>query len=677
MRSPRRRPTANRLRLDVATLEARRLLTTLVAIVDTGVDLTSATDAPYYRLGNAYDAYRQRLASQYGNSVVQDNGHTPDGSIGHWHGSTIADEVVKAIIDTKAATGASGADVKILPIRATNDSGYYDTGAVIRGIHYAADEGAAVIDLSFRASGDFASNDTGEWLSQAIAYANSKGTIVSVAAANDHVNVDDPSNPAAIYPLAIRSANMIVSAATDSSGVLSPISNWGSKRVDLGAPAYAGATSYAAGYTAGVTGVIAVLTPGMSATNRIKIIEASVTPTSQSVGAWSTTNGVINPKAAVARAIALTTPPTPVSPPPPVVTPPPVKTPTPTPTPTPTSTPPSILIAAGTATGAGSYVGDTTYVSGGNTYAVSNTIDTSAVSDPAPISVYQNERWTAGTLTYTVPKLAVGATYTVRLDFAENYFQSAGERSINVAVNGSPALTNFDIYAAAGASFKAISRSITTTADVSGKITISLTNVKGGAKVDAIRISPVISTTTTTAPTTTVSLASTYNAIGISSDSNPTAGNMDDGGNSYSGNLLGSTLTTGGVTYSLGAAGTKNAVKTLGQSVHLSAGQYSSLRFLGAGVNGTQSGIFTVTYTDGTTSQVRQTLSDWYKPTGAANESIAATTAYRNSTRGRDTYYRNFAVYVYTIPLNPAKTVLSVTLPTNHNIALLAADLVS
>ena len=669
MRNLRRRSIADRLRPDVATLEARQLLTTLVAIVDTGVDLASSTDVPYYSLGNAYDAYRQRLASQYGSSVVQDNGHTPDGTTGHWHGSTIADEVVQAIIDTKAAAGASAADVKILPIRATNDSGYYDTGAVIRGIHYAADEGAAVIDLSFRASGDFASNDTGEWLSQAIAYANSKGSVVSVAAANDHVNVDDPTDPAAIYPLAIRSTNMIVSAATDSSGVLSSISNWGPKRVDLGAPAYAGATSYAAGYTAGVTGVIAALTPGMSAADRVSLIKATVTPVSQTVGAWSITNGVINPSAAVARAIALTAPPAPVVPAPPVVTPVPVATPSPTPA--------SILIAAGTTTGTGSYVGDTAYVTGGNTYTVTNSIDTSAVTDPAPASVYQTERWTAGTMTYTIPKLQAGSTYTVQLDFAENFYHASGQRLINVAVNGASALSNFDIYASAGASYKAISRSVTTTANSSGQIIISLTNITGGAKVDAIRIIAAGSGSTATSPTTAVNLASTFNAIGISSDSNPAAGNMDGGGYSYSGNLLGSALTTGGVTYSLGAAGTKNVVKALGQTVGLMAGQYSSLRFLGAGVNGTQTGTFTITYTDGTTSQVRQTLSDWYTPTGTANESIAATTAYRNNTRGRDTYFRNFAVYAYTIPLNPAKTVQSVTLPNNSNIALLAANLVA
>ncbi len=663
MRNLRRQPSINRPQLDAQTLEARRLLTTLVAIVDTGVDLNSTTDARYYDLADGYDAYRQRLVSQYGSSVVQDNGSTPSGALGHWHGSTIADDVVQAITDAKAATGAGGVDVKILPIRATDDSGYYDTGAIIRGIHYAADEGAAAIDLSFRASGNFASSSTGELLSQAIAYAASKGSVVSVSAANDGVNIDSATNPVTIYPLAIRSSNMLVSAAVDSSGALSSVSNWGPKSVDLGAPAISGATSYAAGYTAGVVGVIAALTPGMSATARVNLIKATVTPTTQAVGAWSTTGGDINPGAAVAQAIALTTPtPTPVTIPAPVTTAP------------VTTTTASILIAAGSSTGSGSYVGDGSYISGGNTFSTTHLIDTSGVTNPAPAAVYQNERWSSGTLTYTIPKLTPGTTYTVRLDFSENFFSSAGQRLMNVAVNGAPTLSGFDIFAAAGGAFKAVGRSFTTTASASGQITVSLTNVQGGAKIDAIGITP---TTTTTMTATPVNLTSAFNMVGITADSSPASGNLDGAGNSYSGTILGTSISTGGVTYTLGAAGTNDGVRTAGQTVNLASGNYSTLRFLGTGVNGTQTGTFTIHYTDNTSSQVNQTFSDWYIPTGAANETIATTTAYRNSTRGRDPHYANFALYAYSIPLNSTKTVQSITLPTNGNIALLAASLVA
>jgi len=643
----RRQPWTARPRLDVTTLEARRLLTTLVAIVDTGVDLSSPTDAPYYDLKLGYDAFAQRSVTQYGSSVVQDNGHTPDGALGHWHGSTIADEVVQAITDTKAQPGAHSADVEILPIRATDGTGNYDVDAVIRGIVYAADAGAAVIDLSFKASDDFTSS-TGETLSQAIAYAGSKGAVVSVAAANDHEDIDNLTNPATIYPLAIRASNMIVSAAVDSGGALSSVSNWGPESIDLGAPALQGATSYAAGYTSGVTGVVAALAPGLSAANRVNLIKQTVTPTSESVGPWSTTGGVINPAGAVSRALGIGV----------------------------TSAPASILIAAGSSAGVGGYSGDGSSVSGGNVYRVSNPIDTSGVTDPAPASVYQTERWTSGTLVYSVPKLTPGGTYSVRLDFSENYYNAPGQRSFNVAVNGTPTLNGFDIFAAAGGEFKAVSRTVTATADASGRITITLANVKGGAKVDAVRVSPGGPASSTPSTGTVVSLAGAFNAVGITSDASPALGNLDGWGYSYSGDILGSTVTAGGVSYALGTPGALNAVKAQGQTVGLTAGKFSTLRFLGTGVNGTQTGSFTVNYTDGTSARVQQTFSDWHTPSGAANESSALTSAYRNATKGRDSV-DNFSLYAYAITLDPTKTVKSVTLPTNNNVALLSASLVS
>ena len=131
------------------------------------------------------------------------------------------------------------------------------------------------------------------------------------------------------------------------------------------------------------------------------------------------------------------------------------------------------------------------------------------------------------------------------------------------------------------------------------------------------------------------------------------------------------------MTYNFGAAGSNDAVRSSGQTVSLPAGQYASLRLLGTGVNGRQTGTITVNYTDGTSTTAQQTFSDWYSPTNATGEVIAATTSYRNSTSGRDNYFRNFSLYQYAINLNSTKTVQSVTLPSNKNIAILAANLVA
>jgi len=86
---------------------------------------------------------------------------------------------------------------------------------------------------------------------------------------------------------------------------------------------------------------------------------------------------------------------------------------------------------------------------GGGTAVTANTITVAGVTNAAPMAVYQSER--AGAFTYTIPGLIAGSQYTVLLHFAEVYWTAAGKRVFNVAINGTTVLSNFDIYAAAGA----------------------------------------------------------------------------------------------------------------------------------------------------------------------------------------------------------------------------------
>ena len=141
---------------------------------------------------------------------------------------------------------------------------------------------------------------------------------------------------------------------------------------------------------------------------------------------------------------------------------------------------------------AGPYVADTDY-SGGNTTDCNVVVDTSQITAqglaPAPQSVYETERY--GNFTYTIPNLTPGGSYTVRLDFAEIYWNAAGQRVFNVAINGSQVLSNFDIFVAAGGADKAIARVFTATADSGGKITIAFTSIVNYAKVSDITITPV------------------------------------------------------------------------------------------------------------------------------------------------------------------------------------------
>ncbi len=153
---------------------------------------------------------------------------------------------------------------------------------------------------------------------------------------------------------------------------------------------------------------------------------------------------------------------------------------TPTATPQPTNTQqPLTLVKAINAGGAasGSYVADTNFDTGNQFSDTSTSINTANDPNPAPQSVYQTCRWNTS-FTYTIPGLTAGASYTVRLHWAELTWQAAGQRKFNVAVNGSTVLSAFDVFAAGGYK-SAVARSFTTTANSSGQIVIAFS--QGGA----------------------------------------------------------------------------------------------------------------------------------------------------------------------------------------------------
>jgi hypothetical protein len=156
---------------------------------------------------------------------------------------------------------------------------------------------------------------------------------------------------------------------------------------------------------------------------------------------------------------------------------------------------------------AGNFVADVDF-NGGGASATGAVIDTSAVTNPAPQTVYQSERF--GSFTYTIPGFNPGAPYAVRLHFAEFFWSMAGQRVFNVLINGTQVLTNFDIIAAAGAKNKAIVEQFTSNANSSGQFVIQFVTVKDNAKISGIEI---ISNGSCSAPTA----PSALNATAISS----------------------------------------------------------------------------------------------------------------------------------------------------------------
>jgi hypothetical protein len=458
-------------------LESRCTPTTLVAIIDTGIDLNSQANSPYYDFTYAYDAYNMQTAAQYGNGVV---------SATSAHGTVVTDLVVRGIQDAKAVPGAQGADVKIMPIRASSGD-YFVINALIRGIYWAADHSADVINLSFLSGSDdqllaFGDPHNGSYLSQAIRYAETTGAIVVGAPGNANVDIDPTprfppfADDAAFSHASPLPTNLLIAAAVTPTGELSPVSSWGPVHVDIGAPTPGngeGATSYSAAYTSGVSGVIAALTPSWTPSQQVGLIKTTVVPRSQSAqkstaGNWSTTNGIINCTYAVQEA---TSPNGPIA-----------------------------INAGGSVNGA--FLAETGAVAtSGNVGTTTNTINVTGVNNAAPQAVYQSERY--GDFKYIVPGLTVGNSYTVRLHFSENYFNGVGQRLFNVKINGTQVLTNFDIYAQAGnQQFKAVVREFSATADAAGRMTTEFLSNVGGAKLSGIEIIPNLPAPTNLTATT-------------------------------------------------------------------------------------------------------------------------------------------------------------------------------
>jgi hypothetical protein len=131
------------------------------------------------------------------------------------------------------------------------------------------------------------------------------------------------------------------------------------------------------------------------------------------------------------------------------------------------------------------FVADTDF-SGGGTINHTNTIDLSAVTNPAPMAVYQTAR--TGNFSYTISGFSPGSSHTVRLHFAETFFSTSGSRTFNVSINGTTVLTNFDVFAAAGAKNKAIIEQFTEPASSTGNYVITFTSVINQSLVSGIEI---------------------------------------------------------------------------------------------------------------------------------------------------------------------------------------------
>jgi hypothetical protein len=175
---------------------------------------------------------------------------------------------------------------------------------------------------------------------------------------------------------------------------------------------------------------------------------------------------------------------------------------------------------------------------------------------------------------------------------------------------------------------------------------------------------------------TQVDLSSEFDVYGIYQDGTKYSnGGLDGLGYSYSANLLTGSRVLDGVLFDFGPANEPDVVACSGQTVPLPQGQFSNIVLLATGVNGNQtSETLIVHYSDGTSTQVVQSFSDWFTPQNFAREYEAVGMQYRNFDDGSKDK-RTFSLYAYLFPLNRNKVVQSITLPNNPNVVILASTL--
>jgi hypothetical protein len=178
----------------------------------------------------------------------------------------------------------------------------------------------------------------------------------------------------------------------------------------------------------------------------------------------------------------------------------------------------------------------------------------------------------------------------------------------------------------------------------------------------------------------TVDLSSDYNLTGIATDGSHFGGGLDGQGNALAASRVGSSISWNGLAFPIAGPNVDDVVQAVGQTIAVPSGNYSSLALLATGTNGNQdSQTFTVHYTDGSSTPITQSISDWAVGTagstlsGNAGQSVALSTAYRNtSTGGTDTSRGPFNVFGYSLTLDPTKTIDSITLPDNSHVKILA-----
>ncbi len=277
----------------------------IIAVIDTGVE----TDHPDLR-DNLWVNSREIPGNgrdDDGNGVIDDvhgfDAYFQDGEPedAHGHGTHCAGILGATGNNRRGVTGVNW-QARIMPIKIFDNSAKpkTSTSAILRGVAYAANNGARLTSNSWGSGG--ASRSIRQAFSSSRAFH-------FMGAGND--SQDNDSKP--FYPASYGLNNSLSVAAVDKRGKLSSFSNFGEKSVDLAAPGSSiystvpggrygtkSGTSMATPFVTGVAGLLLSAAPGLTNGQLRQALLEGVVPNSDLAGK-TVTGGVVNAKNSLAR----------------------------------------------------------------------------------------------------------------------------------------------------------------------------------------------------------------------------------------------------------------------------------------------------------------------------------------------------------------------------------------